>query len=657
MILTIDDFDSFKNIKDYPADQVTEEVLDTIRNLNEKTQFEPFIRGCIFDVNDTPHGPMEIVDILTTKIKCRAKSVYAAFILKGKSFKRITAQDISHQIYRLKKIDGLEVAILAYTGNLLDQPHEQFVSTCLEIGCDYSIWNDFDLARLFLSEGFICPRDGKLLNGMPCDCGYKFERKSLNIYQEESIKYLAEAHKLQQTKGLIILPTGCGKTRIAVKDVLNNNYQRVLYIAHTHEILDGAYSEFSREFDHLSLHNVGKDDTSLARINFATIQSLNNNYLQFGKSYFDYIIVDEFHHAAAKSYRTIIGYFDSKFLLGLTATPFRQDQLDILALCDGNIIVNYELRDGIDAGILSPYHYYGLFDNVDYTNIKHKGEQYDIDDLEKALIIKERNDSIIKVWREKALNKSTIGFCCSQNHAKRCAESFDNAGVPSSTYLSTTSFEERKDIIDGFRNRKIQVIFTVDVLNEGVDFPFVECLLFLRPTESKRIFLQQLGRGLRRFHGKSNAIVLDFIGNFVNAFRIVEYFGLTNTVTEDYNQILTPKTFKDIYNLPLGCEIFFDEKVINIFSNQYLDKKNINKHNIYRIIIQQFVNLCLRLERIPSWREIDKYCVIKSSIYKMFFKRVREITELTKDVLIKNNINISKTSTKVKMPDRSKEES
>jgi superfamily II DNA or RNA helicase len=643
MNVLIDDFDSFKYIKDFPVEGINDAVLKTVVNLNEKTQLEPFLRGCIFDVNDTPHGPMEIVDILTTKIKCRNRAMYGAFILKGKSFKRITAQDISHQIFRLKKIGGLEIAILGYTGNLLDQPHDEFITTCIEIGCDYSIWNNYDFARLFISEGFICPRDGKILGGNVCDCGYTFNRETLNIYQEEAIKRLSEAHQLEQTKGLVILPTGAGKTRVSVKDVKANGYKRVLYVAHTHEILEGAHTEYNIEFDDSDLNFLTTSDKNfkLQKVNFITIQLLNNTYLNFKRDDFDYIIIDEFHHAVAKSYRTIINHFNYKFLLGLTATPFRQDQIDILALCDGNIVVNYELRDGIEAGILSPYHYYGLFDTVDYTKIRHKGEQYDINDLEKALVLAERNESIIKIWKEKALNKPSIGFCCSQLHASRCYESFTQNGISSALYISSTGTERRKKIIDEFKNGIVKVIFTVDVFNEGVDFPFVECLLFLRPTESKRIFLQQLGRGLRRFHGKSNAIVLDFIGNFINAFKIVEYFGLTSNINDDYTGILTPKTFKEIYNLPLGCEIFFDEQVINIFSLQYLDKRNITRHNIHRIIIQQFVNLCLRLKRIPSWREIDRFCPIKSTIYKMFFyKRTSQIAKQVEDILLKNGITI-----------------
>ena len=421
-LLKIEDFNSFKYIKDFPTESINESVIDTIINLNEKTQIEPFIRNSIYDLNDTPHGPMEITDILTTKIEYNGTSKYCAFILKGKSFKAITAKDISHQIYRLKKISGLDVAILAYTGNLLDQPQEEFVSTCEEINCDYSIWNNFDIARLFLSEGYICPRDGNIIEGNICDCGYNPRRETLNPFQEAAINELKNTHILDLTKGLVVLPTGSGKTRVAAIDIKKQDFGKVLYIAHTDEILQNAYEEFEKYFETKDLKHIisRRELKNFNRINFATIQLLSNNLKRLNENEFDYLVIDEFHHAKAKTYLRCIQYFKTKFLLGLTATPFRADRKDIFELCDGNTIVNFELRDGIDSGILSPYHYYGIFDDVDYSKIRHNGNAYDIRDLEKSLIIPERDLAIIQKWEEKALNKPTIGFCCSHKHAERC---------------------------------------------------------------------------------------------------------------------------------------------------------------------------------------------------------------------------------------------
>lgn len=147
-------------------------------------------------------------------------------------------------------------------------------------------------------------------------------------------------------------------------------------------------------------------------------------------------------------------------------------------------------------------------------------------DLERHLVIPERDEAIIQKWNEHCLGKPTLAFCCTHMHAKRVAESFNRQAIPAAVYLSNTSLSERTRLIERLHEGDLRVLCVVDVMNEGTDLPFVECLLFLRPTESKRIFFQQLGRGLRRYSGKSHCVVIDFIGNFKNAYKIIEYQGL-----------------------------------------------------------------------------------------------------------------------------------
>ena len=266
--------------------------------------------------------------------------------------------------------------------------------------------------------------------------------------------------------------------------------------------------------------------------------------------------VDEFHHAAARSYRRSVDALQPEFLLGLTATPFRGDQQDVLELCNNNVVVDYDLRQGIEFGVLSPYHYFGCFDDIDYTDIRHNGTRYDVRDLERALVIPERDQAIIERWNEKALGKPTIAFCCSQTHAQRVSESFEAADIPAATYIADTPHEERSALRDRLRRGELKVLCVVDILNEGIDLPFVECLLFLRPTESKRVFFQQFGRGLRRFVGKDHCTVIDFIGNFKNAHAIVEHLGLEPYEHEDPGRESTRgRSAKDILNLPMGCEV------------------------------------------------------------------------------------------------------
>jgi hypothetical protein len=392
-LITIEDFDNFNQVKSCPPQDVSSDVIDTIRALDEREELEPYIRSILFDSSYTPHGPAEIVDILTHHVRIRRVSGLAAFILKGKSFPTVRPTHVSHQIYRLEKIDGLTFAVLAATGTVLDAAKEQFCSTAERIGAKYAIFDATDLGRLFIAYGFLCPRDARRINAGRCRCGYSPKARIFNHFQVESLRALDECHEIGQKSGLIILPPGSGKTRIAAEDAKKLKAKRVLYLAHTHEILDVAQSEFEAVF---GSRNVRKHESahglrSPSKANLVTIQLLSRNLDSLNLRSFDYVIVDEFHHAAAKSYRRVLERTEEAFLLGLTATPFRGDRQDILDLCGNNALVNFELRTAIESGILSPYHYFGCFDDIDYAKIRHNGIRYNVADLEKALIVPERD--------------------------------------------------------------------------------------------------------------------------------------------------------------------------------------------------------------------------------------------------------------------------
>ncbi|MCC6821276.1 MAG: DEAD/DEAH box helicase, partial [Verrucomicrobia subdivision 3 bacterium] len=359
---------------------------------------------------------------------------------------------------------------------------------------------------------------------------------------------------------------------------------------------------------------------SLKRINLITIQSLARNLEAFDGRRVDYLIIDEFHHAAAASYRRTLDTLSPEFLLGLTATPFRGDRQDVLALCNDNVIVCYELRQGIEFGVLCPYHYFGCFDDIDYLSIQHNGQRYDITDLERHLIIPERDAAIISKWREKAEGKPTLAFCCSHLHAQRVAASFQAQGIPADIYLSSTSQDERAALRERLRLGSVKVLCVVDVLNEGVDLPFIECLLFLRPTESKLVFFQQLGRGLRRFVGKEQCVVIDFIGNFKNAYRAVENLGLEPYENGDMSSAPAgSRNVKEILNLPVGCTVEFDERVIDVFGSQTMNPAFATRHNISRILIHEYRKIERRLGRPPTKVEIDRSTVLDSSYHILVF--------------------------------------
>jgi superfamily II DNA or RNA helicase len=386
--------------------------------------------------------------------------------------------------------------------------------------------------------------------------------------------------------------------------------------------IDVAHSEFEGVFagHKVVLHHTGRSLLSPATVNISSIQLLRSNLAKLKAGVYDYVVIDEFHHAAAKSYRDVIQRLEAPFLLGLTATPYRGDRQDIAELCGHNILVDFDLRSGIDMGILSPYHYFGCFDDVDYSKVSHNGVRYDIKDLERALIIPERDRAIIAKWRERAEGKPTLAFCCSHEHARRVAASFICEGIPTEVYLSDTPVQDRNIVAEKLRKGEIKVVCAVDVLNEGADLPFVECLLFLRPTESRRIFLQQLGRGLRKYVGKPLCTVIDFIGRFKNAYRIVEYQGLLpNDSDEHETPFGSVHAKQQVLNLPLGCQVTFDEKVIDIFARQIFDHRTPTRHNISRILIYHYQRLAASLGRSPTARDVDRYQFLDSSFYKAVF--------------------------------------
>ncbi|HME58275.1 MAG TPA: DEAD/DEAH box helicase family protein [Terracidiphilus sp.] len=621
-LLRVDDFDNFIEVRSVPAIQIEKAHLDVVRSLDERAELEPYMRAILHDPNETPHGPAELVDILTHRLTVQEVSGMAAFIIKGRSFPTVRPKDVSHQIYRLEKIADLKIAVLAAPGIILDMAKEQFCATAVRLQCRYAILDAIDLSRLLIAYGFICPRDAKRIVSGRCSCGYSPRKRLLNLFQQDALAALERSHSRGEPAGLIILPPGSGKTRIAAEDAFRSNVKNLLYLAHTDEILDVAQSEFEAKF---SVESVKRHATvnSLSHpniINIATIQLVSRNRDRLRLAEFDYIVVDEFHHVAAQSYREVLRKSSPGFLLGLTATPFRGDRQDIYELCNQNVLSSFELRAGIDAGILSPYHYFGCFDDIDYTQIRRNGQRYDIHDLERALVIPSRQIAVIAKWRELAENKITIAFCCSHEHAKRASASFNRAGIQSAAYISSTSTAERRELLQKLANGEIRILCAVDVLNEGADIPFVECLLFLRPTESKRIYYQQLGRGLRMYVGKTHCTVVDFIGNFKNAYKIVEYNSLMPfEQNEGPPDLREARSFKEVLNLPLNCRVHFDQKIIDVFASQALDPKNATRHSIGQILFYEFEKIHRDLGRMPTKTEVDRWSRLSSWFYIQVF--------------------------------------
>ncbi len=345
-------------------------------------------------------------------------------------------------------------------------------------------------------------------------------------YQQEMLDAInVERVVHDRHRNLVVAATGTGKTVIAALDYRRLCEQaagvqpRLLFVAHRREILDQSLRTY-REV--LSDQNFGELYVGGARPErwshvFASVQSLNSYGVdQIPSDAFDIVVIDEFHHAEARTYRRIIDHFTPDELLGLTATPERSDGTDVRSFFDGRTAAELRLWDALGADLLCPFHYFAIADGTNLRDIAWRRGRYDESGLEDlytgndaraAIVLRELRDKVIDVGSMRAL-----GFCVSVAHADYMTRVFNEAGVAAATVTGATLQKDRAAALADLRARRVNILFTVDVFNEGLDVPEVDTVLFLRPTESSTIFLQQLGRGLRRTSTKAVLTVLDFVG-------------------------------------------------------------------------------------------------------------------------------------------------
>ena len=386
----------------------------------------------------------------------------------------------------------------------------------------------------------------------------------------DALKETRKKHK----RGLVALATGLGKTYLAIFDILQFQSKKILFIVHQDHILKQAKNSFEKMIPD-RIKEMGfytgkekfnsKKNSNKINIIFSTIQTLtkDKNLKIFKRDEFDYIVVDESHHTAAPSYIKIMNYFNPKFFLGLTATPDRMDKKDILEFYEKNLVFQMDQEEAIKQGYLSKLIYKGMIDNVDYTNISYNGFKYDVNDLNKNLIIEKRDKAIINKYEELAKNRRSIAFCASLEHANHCEKIFRKKGYKTLSIHSQASKKNTDDqtLIEKFDKGNYQIAFVVDMLNEGIDIPDIECILMLRPTESQTILKQQLGRGLRLSPSteKKDLLVLDFIGNYKSSPQILDSLGIST------GDLIYDKE-KDIYYYDNnGRSVIFDEEVVDIF--------------------------------------------------------------------------------------------
>ena len=380
-----------------------------------------------------------------------------------------------------------------------------------------------------------------------------------------------ERHRHDRHRNLVVSATGTGKTVMAALD-----YQRLrkqagrdyslLFVAHRKEILDQARRTFRnvlKDGAFGELYVGGERPTQWQHV-FASVQGLATLDLSsIDPRRFDMVIIDEFHHSAAPTYKRLLEHFDPEELLGLTATPERSDGEDRAILdqyFEGRFAAELRLWDAIDDGTLCPFQYFGVHDDVDLTGLRWTRGHYDLSDLENVYTGNDmRLAKVLKALRDivaDPLSMKALGFCVSIAHAEYMAKKFNEAGIPSVAVSASTAPDERKGALNDLAVGRVNCLFAVDLFNEGLDLPDIDTVLFLRPTESATVFLQQLGRGLRRTDTKACLTVLDFIGNQNQKFRfdrrlraLLPATGITD---------LKRQVSEDFPLLPAGCFMTLD---------------------------------------------------------------------------------------------------
>lgn len=460
-----------------------------------------------------------------------------------------------------------------------------------------------------------------------------------NSMQRKALRELRRNRDMGIKRCLIVSATGSGKTYLSAFDARNFDAKRLLYIVHRETILKDARDSFMKVFGAEKSYGLytGNEKNMDVDFVFASSRMLSQHLDEFDPEEFDYIIYDEVHHIVASSGKKILEYFKPEFMLGLTATPERMDNQDVFSIFDNNVPFELRLRDAIINDLIVPFHYYGIRDQfVDY---KSKDKMYIANQIAKQV-----NVEFIKEQIEKHRNSNEklkcIAFCTNVQSSKLMAEELLEEGYQT---ISLTGVNDTAMRIKAFNDLQddtnpLEIICTVDILNEGVDIPQVNMVLFLRPTESQTIFIQQLGRGLRKYPGKEYVTVLDFIGN--NYDRAVQIalalgtLGKTTYMEKAYLKHMIRTDFKslDIPNVEINIDDLSKEEIID-----FIDKTNFNSIQFLKKDYQNFKEYInngsypTHLDFLNSDVAPDFMRIIKSSLkntknrsYYNFLKKIEE---------------------------------
>lgn len=437
-----------------------------------------------------------------------------------------------------------------------------------------------------------------------------------NYMQKIALDNLNRIISTKENRALGISATGTGKTYLAVFHANVVKPKKLLFIAHRDEILQSAKKSFKKVIKDKTFGTyMGAQKELDCDYIFSSIQTLSRNYKEFSKDYFDYIVIDEAHHSSAYTYKKIIEYFNPKFLLGLSATPERSDGENIYDIYHGNIVMEIRLKEALDYNLVAPFHYFGITDiaEIDLENI----DLNKVDLVAKKLMIHKRTEYIlekINFYKFSGKKMKALGFCANVEHAEFMAKEFNKFGINAVAITGKTSSFQRKTSIELLESDSsdLKIIFTVDIFNEGVDIPNINLILMLRPTNSPTIFIQQLGRGLRKSKDKDFVTILDFIGNHKKSFLIAMALTGNESYDKDY---LRTSIETDFQCLSKNIHISMDE----ISKKQILEQIENENFNTLKYLKEEYFSFKNILDRVPNYLDFINY-ESAPSIYKYILK-------------------------------------
>ena len=442
----------------------------------------------------------------------------------------------------------------------------------------------------------------------------KLEKQRILIPNYMQAKALQNLDETKDKSGLVVIPTGVGKTFMAAmwfkKKLEQNPKAKLLFICHATDVLIQAnekeFQEHLKEFG-ITYGYMMSNRNDDVQATFATVQTLHRRLKTLSPELFDYVVVDECHHYMSKTYREVVKHFKPKFLLGLTATPRRLDGLPLTELF-GRILYEGTLKDAIERKLLTKINYWCVDHDIDFSTVKWTGEDYDIKDLNRKMCVSEYDEAIYSEWKEQSKihdRKKTVAFCPTVRHAMRMEKFFLEHGVRAKAITCANiphRTEARNLIVQGFRDGRYDIVFVRDMFNEGINVPDADMVMMLRPTRSHTIFTQQLGRGLRKSEGKEYLLALDFVGNARDC----------NIITEVLDDVLGIKIMEriakhyensgDVNLEPLviesiGCSVRFSKKKMDILNSMFSVRLNEEKYRkIYSDMKKKFGRIPTRTD-------------------------------------------------------------